>query len=69
MNYQVTGDCDSVLVQQESSVYVNDHKLRAGLGLCIVCDNLDVFSAVEAGTSSRVCSRHIMAGKHRVYKL
>lgn len=30
MNYQVTGDCDSVLVQQESSVYVNDHKLRAG---------------------------------------
>lgn len=40
-----------------------------GLGLCIVCDNLDMFSAVKAGSSSRVCSRHIMAGKHRVYKL
>lgn len=56
-----TGDTGELSISWDQAVY--------GLRLCIVCDNLDVFSAVEAGSSSCVCSRHIMAGKHQVYKL
>lgn len=56
-----TGDTGELSISWDQAVY--------GLRLCIVCDNLDVFSAVEAGPSSCACSRHIMAGKHWVYKL